>query len=91
MVTSDNLRLTMNMFAKEVHQNAVDHGWWGDPRSFGELIALCHEELSEALREYRNGISRTKHTMARTANRRESLRNLLMLSSAFWICADTMA
>lgn len=28
---------------------------WGDPRSFGELIALCHEELSEALREYRNG------------------------------------
>ena len=26
MVTSDNLRLTMNMFAKEVHQNAVDHG-----------------------------------------------------------------
>ena len=55
MVTSDNLRLTMNMFAKEVHQNAVDHGWWGDPRSFGELIALCHEELSEALREYRSG------------------------------------
>ena len=55
MVTSDNLRLTMNMFAKEVHQNAVDHGWWVDPRSFGELIALCHEELSEALREYRNG------------------------------------
>lgn len=25
MVNSDNLRLYMNMFAKEVHENAVNH------------------------------------------------------------------
>lgn len=43
----------LNAFAREVHENAVAHGWWEDERSFGEIIALCHSELSEALEEYR--------------------------------------
>lgn len=41
------------------HQTAVSKGWWesGD-RNFGELIALCHTELSEAFEEYRtHGLS----------------------------------
>lgn len=44
----------LNEWAAEIHQNAVDHGWWDEPRSFGDIVALCHSELSEALEAYRN-------------------------------------
>lgn len=45
----------LNAFTKEVHQNAVDHGWWDNERTMSELIALIHSEWSEALEEYRAG------------------------------------
>lgn len=45
----------INEVAKEIHENAKAHGWWDIERSFGEVIALCHSELSEALEEDRQG------------------------------------
>ena len=42
----------LNELAKEIHENAVAHGWWEEERKFEEIIALCHRELSEALIEY---------------------------------------
>ena len=41
--------MNLNEWAQEVHNNAVEHGWWEDERRFGEIVALCHSELSEAL------------------------------------------
>lgn len=41
--------------AKDVHQNAINKKWWEEERNDGELIALMHSELSEALEGLRHG------------------------------------
>jgi len=43
-----------NDLANEIHQTAIDKGWWNDDRNTGEAIALIHSELSEALEGLRN-------------------------------------
>ena len=44
-----------NEMADDVHQTAKDKGWWDEPRNDGEIIALMHSELSEALEALRHG------------------------------------
>jgi NTP pyrophosphatase (non-canonical NTP hydrolase) len=41
--------------AQEVNHIAIEKGWWESERNEGELIALMHSELSEALEVIRNG------------------------------------
>ena len=41
--------------AKVANRNAVEHGFWDDPKDFGTTIALFHSEVSEAFDEYRDG------------------------------------
>ncbi len=42
-----------DQMAAEVHATAKDKGWWDHDRNDGEIIALMHSELSEALEALR--------------------------------------
>lgn len=39
---------------REAYETAKYKGWHDKPASFGDRIALCHSELSEALEAYRS-------------------------------------
>jgi len=41
----------LNDLAQEIHDTALDHGWWVEDewREFGTMLALIHSEVSEAL------------------------------------------
>ena len=45
--------MSLVQVAREIHKNAVDHGWWDGERDIDEIYALIHSEWSEALEEAR--------------------------------------
>lgn len=47
--------MDFNEIKKDIHENAIQHGWWEGERRREEVIALIHSEWSEALEAYRNG------------------------------------
>ena len=49
-----NKKPAINELIKECHRIAKNKGWWVETRNDGELIALMHSELSEALEAMRN-------------------------------------
>ena len=60
-MTNALLGNSLNVLAEEVFQIAKEHGWWEGQRNNGELIALMHSELSEALENLRHGEPPSDH------------------------------
>lgn len=50
-----------NLIQSSVHNMAVNKGWWDTERNDGEMIALMHAELSEALEYLRKGNQPSDH------------------------------
>ena len=46
--------------AGDVHDTAVEKGWYDNPTTFSEKIALIHDEVSEAHTEFRDGRAPTE-------------------------------
>lgn len=56
-----------NLLAEDVNQIARSKGWWKGDRNDGELIALMHSELSEALEGLRHDNPASDHIPKFTA------------------------
>lgn len=52
--------MDLNQLAKEIYQNNVNKGFYEEPRSFGDRVALMHSELSEALEADRKDLKDDK-------------------------------
>lgn len=56
----NNDRSFISDWQKEIHLNAMHHGWWVKPPTPGELLMLVASEVSEAFEEVRKGKSMTE-------------------------------
>ena len=61
MIETPTFERVINEIASECHKTAMEKGWWEEKRNFGEMISLCHSELSELLEAIREGNKESKN------------------------------
>lgn len=59
----------INDLVKRAYENSKKHGFWNEEKNFGEVIALMHSELSEALKN----IEMVKKSMKYIMNKEKNL------------------
>lgn len=47
---------TLNQLRDEIHEYAINKGFWDNQRETGTLLMLCVSELAEAMEADRNGL-----------------------------------
>ncbi len=55
------LRNAINVLSEDIYAWAKEKGFYETARNTGEMIALMHSELSEALEAYRGGVKPDEH------------------------------
>lgn len=55
IIESEGEGITIAQYIEAAHATAVSKGWHEKPRSFGDVCALFHSEISEAFEDARKG------------------------------------
>lgn len=68
-ISQERAEKAINGIAADVHAMAVSKGWWpAEGRNDGEVLALMHSEISEALEALRQGGGESAKRLSVTAD-----------------------